>query len=710
MAKAKDSVRDDMKAKMTPEAEEARFWLAEIEWAKKEQKDWLERGKKIVERYMDERGEYTERDIAKPQRRLNLLWANVETIGPALLSRAPTPNVTLANKDKNPVGRWAAIVLERVLAAELRDDDYMSSLTEAVRDMLLPGRGTVWVEYGADVDGDDDDAQVTKQDCVVRYVHWQDFLTNRARNWSEVTWISKRAFLDREQLITKYGEKIGKQITLDHKPEELRRDPVTQQQFSKATVWQIFDSKTRQIIEVSPGYKGAVLAKRDPVVKFDKFYPAPRPLYATLGGKSLIPTPDYVQYQDQAEEIDQLTNRIHGLTKALRLRGFYDQSFTGLAQAFNDANDNELVPVESYVLFREKGGIEGTMVWIPLKDVIVALQGAYDARDKAKQSLYEITGLSDIIRGATEPTETYGAQQLKSQYGSLRIRDRQQDIQRIARDVIRMMADVICQHYTMETLQEMSGVKLLTRQQLQAVQGWQQMMAQRQQMQQQLAQQQPQGAPPPQTPPPPPPPVPQDLMEVADEPTWDDVYALLKNGQLRKFVIDVETDSTIEPDQNAEREGATQFLTGITQYVGAWAQVLPAAPELAPLCGEMLSFAARKWKIGETLETKIEEAAKLIEEKANQPPPPDPKMAAERMKAQAEGAKTQGTIQTSKIKAVAEQTKAQLGVAQAVAEHHAGMAQMQQESVIAQQQHAMDMQKMQQEAALAAQQPQGPQE
>lgn len=689
--KPKDSIKDDMKPATTPEAEQARFWLAELDWAHKEQKDWEKRGDKIVERYMDDRGEYTERDIAKPQRRLNLLWSNVETIGPALFSRAPIPNITLANKDKNPVGRWAAICLERCVQAELRGDEFMASMQEAVRDLLLPGRGVIWIEYDADVDGDDDDAKVTDQGIKFVYVHWKDFRTNRGRNWPEVTWCAKRSFLTRKQLTDKYGDKIGKEVTLDHRPEEFRQDPITQQQFSKATVWQIYDSDSGKIIEVSPGYKAAVLAERDPVVKFEKFFACPRPLYSTLGGQSLIPTPDYVQYQDQAEEIDQLTNRIYGLTKALRLRGFYDQSFGGMAQLFNDANDNELIPVESYALFKEKGGIEGTMVWMPIKDVVEALAGAYDAREKAKQALYEVTGISDIIRGATQELETATAQQLKSQFGSLRIRDRQQDIQRFARDIIRMMSEVIAEHYTLETIQEMSGVRLLTMQQKQALQAWQQMMQQRAQQAQQMGTQ---------PPPPAPPPLPPDLMEVADEPTWEDVMGLLRDSGLRKFTIDVETDSTIEPDQIAERQAASEFLTSVTEYVGSWAQILPAAPELAPLCGEMLTFGARKWKIGETLETKIEEAFKKIEEKASQPPPPDPKMMAEKIKAQAEGTKAQVGVQTATIKAGAEKTKAELEVAKVQAEHQADSIQRNQEMQISQMEHQQTMQQLAAEAAM----------
>jgi hypothetical protein len=172
----------------------------------------------------------------------------------------------------------------------------------------------------------------------------------------------------------------------------------------------------------------------------------------------------------------------------------------------------------------------------------------------------------------------------------------------------------------------------------------------------------------------------EDMLEMLKEPTWEMVMSLLRDEKLRGFIIDVETDSTIEADQTQQQQKAEAFLTAVTQYCAAWAQILPAAPDLADLAGEMLISAARLFKMGDSLESVIEEAVEKMEKKADQPPPPNPEMQGEQAKAQAEVAKAQASIQeaqvdhqTAHVKAQAEAQKAELEVVQATVDHHANM-------------------------------------
>lgn len=663
-----DSVRDDIEraAARTPTEDKATatYWAEEMATVCRQHTDWHLRGDKIIDRYLDERGEKTDRDFVRAQHRMNILWSNVQTLLPTLIAHTPTPNVARANKDKDPVGRYAAMVLQRCIAAQLRSDDFLQSLKSTVLDLLLPGRGVCFVIYDSDIEEaelDDDGNElapetVTGQRCRLEYWHWKNFYTNRARHWGEVWFIVKESFLDRDELRERYGKELADKVPLDHKPDTDKGSKIESEQFNKATIYQIWDSRAKKIIEMAKEYKEAPLAVRDPPVTFDNFWPCPRPLFATIGGTSMLPVADYVQYQDQAEEIDQMTNRIHGLTKALRLRGIYDSSFAALGQIFNDASDNELVPVDSYALLSEKGGLSGVLAFVPLKDVAAALMECMRARDDAKKTMYEVTGISDIVRGATKASETATAQQLKSQWGSIRIRERQQDVARFARDLIRLMSEIIAEHFTQKTLAEMSNVKLLTAQEKAAIQQWQAMQAQRaQQVQAMSAQQgQPVGMPPPS-----PPPFPPDQLALMAEPSWDDVVGLLRNERLRSFVIDVETDSTIEPDQQQERQDRTAFVTAVTQYMMAAEKILGAAPNMAPLMGELLLFAVRGWKVGEQMETKIEEAVEQMEKLAQQPKQPDPKAVADAEKSKADMAAIQADSQNEQLKAATEEKKIQ---------------------------------------------------
>ena len=156
-------------------------------------------------------------------------------------------------------------------------------------------------------------------------------------------------------------------------------------------------------------------------VKIKWVFPMPKTFVCHNHKRQPNPAPDYVQYQDQAMELDQLTGRIGNLVKALRVAGVYDASAPALQRLLSEDTENVLIPVEQWAVFGEKGGLKGVMDFLPIKEIGETLIGLYEARDRTKQELYEVTGISDIIRGATNPNETLGAQELKGKYAGLRM-------------------------------------------------------------------------------------------------------------------------------------------------------------------------------------------------------------------------------------------------------------------------------------------------
>ena len=85
--------------------------------------------------------------------------------------------------------------------------------------------------------------------------------------------------------------------------------------------------------------------------------------------------------------------------------------------------------------------------------------------------------------------ETLGAQQLKTQYGSTRIRDKQQELVRLARDLVEITSEIITEKFDPVTIIEMSQTQLPTQQmkQQQMKQIQQGLMQGQQQLQQQPA-------------------------------------------------------------------------------------------------------------------------------------------------------------------------------------------------------------------------------
>src|SRR5574337_198517 len=121
----------------------AYFWRSQLDKVKDDPKfkRWIKRGETIEKRYRDERSRVSE----EGQRRYNALWSNVEILTPAIYGKCPVPIAERRFKDKDPTGRGAAQILERALRNEIEINGFDDAIYQAVRDYLLPGRGTVWV-------------------------------------------------------------------------------------------------------------------------------------------------------------------------------------------------------------------------------------------------------------------------------------------------------------------------------------------------------------------------------------------------------------------------------------------------------------------------------------------------------------------------------------------------------------------------------------
>jgi hypothetical protein len=608
------------------------FWCDQIESYEKQFSTWEARGKKIVKRYKDERHQA---DNSKAQ--FNILWSNVQTLGPALYDRNPIPNIDRRFQSEDKVGTVAAQVLERCTSYFVDSDDFGNVMRQVVQDRLLPGRGIAWVRYvpnfkddtqglpeiqqeGAQSTddeqiGDEAAPELYSEDCVVDYVHWCDFGHTYARTWQETRGVWRRVPMSKKELEERFGEEIAQKVPMDTGSKKDKNMP---EDMKRATVYEIWDKKTKKAYWINIDCED-VLDERDDPLKLKKFFPCPQPLYATLSNDSLIPTPDYIQYQDQAKELDDLTGRIGLLTKALKVAGVYDASAPSLQRLLGEGAENILIPVEQWAVFGEKGGLKGVIDFLPMADIVGVLTSLYEAREKAKQDLYEITGISDIIRGASNPNETLGAQELKGKYAGLRLGDMQKDVARFSCDIVRIFAEIVAEHFSLETIKQLSGFQLLT------AQGKQQI-----QMQQQMAQQQPQPGVPPM---PAPPPIPEEVLKLMEEPTWDEIYALIKNETARCFRIEIETDSTIKVDQDAEKAARNEFLAAAGGFMQQ--AVLVQDPDLQLLLMEMLKFGVKGYKIGREMETTFDITMKKMKERAQNPEPqPDPE--AEKLKAQNE--------------------------------------------------------------------------
>ena len=577
-------------------------WINEIQLYERESEDWYRRAKKIVQRYKDKR------ENKSKKTRYNVLWANTQTLAPALYARDPKPEAERRFKDADPVGRTAATVLERCLSYTVDMCGFGWAMRQSVQDRLLPGRGTVWARYEADED-------LSYEKAIADYVFWEDFGHTLDRTWEEVRGVWRKVYYGRAKLVQRFGEEIGSNIPLDHSPKDIK-ERTLEEDNKKACLYEIWDRTHERVIFVSKSYPKTIEVRKlagEDFVDFTGFFPCPRPLFSTLTTDSLIPTPDYLLYQDQAIQLEELTQRIASITRSLKVAGVYDSAAEGVDRLLSEGVENKLIPVESWAVLKEKGGLKGCVEFLPLLEIAQALVALQEAREVVKQDLYELTGIADIIRGNSDPRETASAQQIKGRFAVLRLSDSQAEVQRFARDTMRLLAEIIAENFQLETIQAMSGMQLLTQAQKAQIQ---QVHAQYQQVAQQA---QAMGQKPP-----PPPPVDEKTQSLLDQPTWEEVYELLRNDTLRNFRIDVETDSTIRTDEDMEKQQRMEFLTAAGSFLEKAAL---APPHLQGLASEMLMFGVRSFKAGRPLETAFEDVQRQIEQMKKAPPKPDPEMA-----------------------------------------------------------------------------------
>lgn len=608
-------------------------WLDRINQADKAEKAWRITAGKIITKYRSDDGVDVQGN--RRQESFNILWSNVETLSPALYNRTPKPDIRRRFADADPVAKSVSELLTRASEYTFEAEDFDRCIQYVVHDALLVGRGVARVRYDPvfvahQDDGDDDGDEPTEsapddlaaERVCFEHVQWDDFRCEPCRNWKDVTWVAFRLFLTKKELVDRFGE-AGESVPCDH----TSRESVTgtpnspnnsdRDEENRGKVWEIWDRTTRRVMFLAPEAdggdgKGTILSEEDDPLSLTGFFPVPQPLYTTEDPSSLIPVPDYEIYSVLAGDLERTTKRIIHLTKAIKVAGIYDASLPELQNLYGDG-DARLEPSQNVMALIERGGLEKAIWFAPLEPIIIALRDLYQHREVIKQAIYEITGVSDIMRGQTMASETATAQQIKGQWGSLRLQRRQRDVQRFARDMLRLSVEVMAERFSPDTLTMMTGLQYPTNDQ--------RMLAQ--QVQAQGGQ------------------LPPEMAEILSRPTWDDLLQVMRNDLILSYRIDIETDSTIAPDAAAEQQAMAELMAGVSNFVATIGPAVASGYLPMDVAKSLLLMAVRRFKAGPAIEGEIEK----IQQPPQQPQPQDNTLQVEQMRAQTELQRQQADIQ-----------------------------------------------------------------
>ena len=206
----------------------------------------------------------------------------------------------------------AASVMEKALEIVLDDDVSHEAIRAAVKDVLLPGRGTCRVRWKPVIESQPvpdpvmggsltlpGEAQPAEEDVKIwetvndEYVYWEDILFDPVRQFADGSWVGFRHLFDKASLLGEFpdSEQLQRLEQANKLDEILRWTEESAAKnavggggalktaeklgdvIKKAMVWEIWDKTTRKIIWFIRETSGIVLRVDEDILGLNNFYP-----------------------------------------------------------------------------------------------------------------------------------------------------------------------------------------------------------------------------------------------------------------------------------------------------------------------------------------------------------------------------------------------------------------------------------------------------
>ena len=422
----------------------------EIQNERKQVEEWLKKisqAEKTYAKYFDlieETRNFYKDSKDSRNGKYNIFWSTIETLKPFLYFKQPKFYIERTDKNAGKAEKLACEMLENALKWDLEQFDFDSVIKYARNDFLISGCGIIWEQYKPKIEICSDPL-ISKKEIPVKtdekvesvYLDPRYFLadTNRVGVWEDVTWIARKIYMDIDELANEFEEDIL--VTSIGGRKDI-------------CVYEIWDKTSQTIYWLAKEVSDRFLRKQENILNINGFFPCPKPIFATMTNNSIIPVPDYCMIREMLNELNGINSRMRLTIQAVKVSGAYDNAFPELANILN--KDVTLVAVNDFVKLRESGGIKGIIDFAPIEQYIIALEQLAKRRQEVVSSIFDVTGVSDIMRGTSNTSETATAVTKKTNFGTLRNQDRQNDMQRFIRDLLRIKAEIICEMFDTKKL------------------------------------------------------------------------------------------------------------------------------------------------------------------------------------------------------------------------------------------------------------------
>jgi hypothetical protein len=685
-----------------------RWWKTQILEAEKRHEKFVRAAEESIRVYNAVKQLESLKDA---QRRLNVWWYCVNTLLPAFYSSTPKAEVNLRKRAGGIPFELGSVIIERNTQYSMDTHfDFDKVGYNAALQFLLTGQAVLWTRYipkfekvfqeiavirdpsgalmtadGQPFDGEIGEAQEAaggiiitsvevekkvSEKAVIEVVQYNDYRCSDARNESEIEWQARRAFLDRYQVEERFGIEIADKLNYDSFPEVAKRDAMRKDEKleGKAEVWEIWCEATNKVYWLQTNYEKIIIEESEPPIKFERFYPC-SVIRQSTDPDSVIPVSDYSHVKDQILEVERLTTRIHALTQAVRANFAYDSAMgLTLQQLFED--DLKGLPVDNWPSNRGRGGLQGSIEFLPIEQFVNVLNTLQQSRQAALQQLYETLKVSDLLRGTSEQYKSATANRLENQWSSMGLIVRQNQFTKFVSDAIMNLGTIICEQFDEELILDVGDADRLISETL--------------------------------LPPPPAPmglPMPEGAPELpyGGEPVEEpegmpempegmeaqipgnpeaeiekieaEIIEILRDPKKRCYRIQIASDSMVAIDQQQQQAEGTALIQTAGAFFDQMRGLVDQYPPLAEFSISLFQNMIKRFKGGKELDgiftkalQQIGEIAKAKEEAAKQPPPPDPTMLEVQGRLQIAQIEAQARLQAAQIEAQDRQVKNQIEV------------------------------------------------
>lgn len=618
----------------------AKYWQKQFSLAKKKTKKWHKDGDYANDRYLGKA--YTDDDNGLCEAQLNLFHSNITTLQSMLFGQIPKVEVDRTFADANDdIARVAGEMATRMLNQDIMDagEDYATCLRSSLQDRLIPGMGSARVVYSFE----EEEVEVpevkdpmtgevlspaTTQTKVVNelvdevYIHWKDRLWSPCRTYSEMRWLAYRSYMDHDELVERFGEDLAREIPLTSKGAVRQRDDRTQDEKTdihpEAEVWEIWNKSTKSTFWYVEGMEKTLEEQDDPL-ELDGFWPEPPPMLSNATTNEYLPRPDYAIAQDLYREIDELETRITLLTRACKAVGVYDMSATQVARMLTEGCENQLIPAENWAAFAEKGGMDGVVDWLPIEAIANTIQILTEKQAQKIQQLYEVTGISDVIRGASQKYEAAATTKTKAQFASIRVQALQEEFARFASDLQALKFEIIQKHFQPYCIIQQSNAMY--------------------------------------------------TFDAQDQQLIQQAVELIKDREKAKWRVKIRPETLAMADYAQLKVDRSEYLTAVATFMQSAAPLAEMDAQMAPVLFQLLQWGLAGFKGSSQIEGVIDRAIAVYQKKADDP---------NQQKKDPEQTKADAKMQELQMKMQIDMQKHQAEMQMKQEEHRASMMQDQQ--------------------------------